>query len=210
MGAAFMAANQDRSEPKGGLSDGSPHYHGHRERLRARFREAGADAVSDYELLELVLFRAIPQRDVKPLAKDLIAKFGSFAEVVAAPENAARRGQGPGRGRHHRAEGGARRRRAAGARRGAQAHGAVVVGKRARLLPHHHGLRRQGAVPRAVPRQAQPAHRRRGAADRHRRPHAGLSARGGQARAGIVGDRHHPGAQPPVRRSRRPRAPTSR
>lgn len=62
-----------------------PHYHGHRERLRTRFREAGADAVSDYELLELVLFRAIPQRDVKPLAKELIARFGSFAEAVAAP-----------------------------------------------------------------------------------------------------------------------------
>jgi len=81
-----MATKQDRTEPGSGLSDGSPHYHGHRERLRARFREAGADAVSDYELLELVLFRAIPQRDVKPLAKELIAKFGSFAEVVAAPE----------------------------------------------------------------------------------------------------------------------------
>src|SRR5581483_8835345 len=62
-----------------------PHYLGHRERLRARFREAGADAVSDYELLELLLFRAIPQRDVKPLAKELIARFGSFAEVIAAP-----------------------------------------------------------------------------------------------------------------------------
>jgi DNA repair protein RadC len=68
-----------------GLADAAPHYHGHRERLRARFRDAGAGAVSDYELLELVLFRAIPQRDVKPLAKDLIAAFGSFAEVVAAP-----------------------------------------------------------------------------------------------------------------------------
>jgi DNA repair protein RadC len=63
----------------------APHYHGHRERLRGRFRNAGADAVSDYELLELVLFRAIPQRDVKPLAKELVAKFGSFGEVVAAP-----------------------------------------------------------------------------------------------------------------------------
>ena len=70
---------------KDGLSEAAPHYHGHRERLRARCREAGADAVSDYELLELVLFRAIPQRDVKPLAKELIARFGSFAEVVAAP-----------------------------------------------------------------------------------------------------------------------------
>ncbi len=80
-----MADKQDKSEEPAGLSDSAPHYHGHRERLRARFREAGSDAVSDYELLELVLFRAIPQRDIKPLAKELIAKFGSFAEVVAAP-----------------------------------------------------------------------------------------------------------------------------
>ena len=57
---------------------------GHRERLRARLREAGPDAVADYELLELVLFRAIPRRDVKPLAKALIARFGSFAEAIAA------------------------------------------------------------------------------------------------------------------------------
>ena len=64
----------------------APHYHGHRERLRDRFHEAGAAALSDYELLELVLFRALPRRDVKPLAKDLIARFGSFAEVVNAPE----------------------------------------------------------------------------------------------------------------------------
>lgn len=68
-----------------GLSDAAPHYHGHRERLRARFREAGSDAVTDYELLELLLFRALPRRDVKPLAKMLIAKFGSFAETIAAP-----------------------------------------------------------------------------------------------------------------------------
>src|SRR5215510_15321393 len=68
-----------------GLSEAPPHFHGHRERLRGRFRKAGAEALSDYELLELVLFRAIPQRDVKPLAKDLISKFGSFPEVIAAP-----------------------------------------------------------------------------------------------------------------------------
>ena len=64
----------------------APHYHGHRERLRDRFRDAGPDALSDYELLEMVLFRALPRRDVKPLAKSLITKFGSFAEVVHAPE----------------------------------------------------------------------------------------------------------------------------
>lgn len=68
-----------------GLTEAAPHYHGHRERLRTRFREAGADALSDYELLELLLFRAMPRRDVKPLAKSLLAKFGSFAEVIAAP-----------------------------------------------------------------------------------------------------------------------------
>jgi DNA repair protein RadC len=68
-----------------GLAEAPPHYYGHRERLRERFREAGAEAVSDYELLELVLFRALPRRDVKPLAKTLIATFGSFAEVISAP-----------------------------------------------------------------------------------------------------------------------------
>jgi DNA repair protein RadC len=58
---------------------------GHRERLRERFLEGHADAMPDYELMELVLFAAIPRRDVKPLAKQLIAQFGSFAEVIAAP-----------------------------------------------------------------------------------------------------------------------------
>ena len=62
-----------------------PHYHGHRDRLRARFRDSGSGALSDYELMELVLFRALPRRDVKPLAKALIAKFGSFAETIGAP-----------------------------------------------------------------------------------------------------------------------------
>ena len=74
----------DDEQSGAGLSDAAPHYHGHRERLRARFREAGSDAVTDYELLELLLFRALPRRDVKPLAKALIAKFGSFAETIAA------------------------------------------------------------------------------------------------------------------------------
>ena len=79
-----MAAKRSGNRRKSGLSE-APHYHGHRERLRARFREAGSDAVTDYELLELVLFRAIPRRDLKPLCKQLVATFGSFAEVLAAP-----------------------------------------------------------------------------------------------------------------------------
>jgi len=73
-----------------------PHYHGHRERLRRRFLDAGQDALTDYEMLELVLFRALPRRDVKPLAKALIAKFGSFAEVISAPESRLREVKGLG------------------------------------------------------------------------------------------------------------------
>ena len=61
------------------------HYHGHRERLRSRFLKAGAEALADYEMVELILFRAIPRRDVKPLAKALVAHFGSFTDAIAAP-----------------------------------------------------------------------------------------------------------------------------
>lgn len=61
------------------------HYTGHRDRLRQRFLKSGAEAMPDYELLELILFRAIPRRDTKPLAKALLAKFGDFAEVLNAP-----------------------------------------------------------------------------------------------------------------------------
>jgi DNA repair protein RadC len=80
-----MSGKKGESEAPSGLEDAGPHYRGHRERLRTRFREAGSDAIADYELLELLLFRAIPQRDVKPLAKKLIETFGSFAEVISAP-----------------------------------------------------------------------------------------------------------------------------
>lgn len=68
-----------------GKSPPSPHA-GHRERLRARFHAAGADALADYELLEMILFAAIPRKDTKPLAKALIARFGTFADVLQAPE----------------------------------------------------------------------------------------------------------------------------
>ncbi|MDQ3558194.1 MAG: DNA repair protein RadC [Pseudomonadota bacterium] len=63
---------------------GLPHFHGHRDRLRARFRDGGAAALADYELLELALFRALPRRDTKPLAKALLTKFGTLSEVLAA------------------------------------------------------------------------------------------------------------------------------
>src|SRR4051794_16829435 len=64
----------------------APHYHGHRERLRERFHSAGPDALSDYELMEMVLFAAQPRRDMKPVAKSLLNRFGSFAEAIHAPE----------------------------------------------------------------------------------------------------------------------------
>jgi DNA repair protein RadC len=91
-----MASRSSRSRPKGGTlpltpdqsaegGNAPPHYHGHRQRLRERFLSGGADALADYELLELLLFLAIPQRDTKPLAKALIREFGSFADAIAAP-----------------------------------------------------------------------------------------------------------------------------
>ena len=61
-----------------------PHYLGHRQRLRERFLDNGGETLADYELLELLLFTASPRSDVKPLAKALIKRFGSFAEVVSA------------------------------------------------------------------------------------------------------------------------------
>ena len=60
------------------------HYHGHRDRLRERYRESGDTALADYEILELLLFRLIPRRDTKPIAKALIARFGSLAGVFGA------------------------------------------------------------------------------------------------------------------------------
>ncbi len=73
-----------------------PHHLGHRDRLRQRFLEGGDGALPDYELLELLLFRSIPQRDVKPLAKQLIQHFGSFAEVIGAPVSRLREVKGIG------------------------------------------------------------------------------------------------------------------
>lgn len=66
-------------------ADEASHAAGHRDRLRDRFRRAGVEAVQDYELLELILFRAIPRRDVKPLAKEIIRIFGGLPQALAAP-----------------------------------------------------------------------------------------------------------------------------
>jgi DNA repair protein RadC len=63
------------------MGDRREHYSGHRKRLRARFRSAGRKGLGDYELLEMLLAYAIPQRDTKPLAKNLIERFGTFHNI---------------------------------------------------------------------------------------------------------------------------------
>ena len=75
---------------------GTSHFHGHRQRLRDRFLKAGGEALPDYELLELVLFQAQPRADVKPLAKALLKKFGSFAAVISAEAEDLREVEGIG------------------------------------------------------------------------------------------------------------------
>ncbi|KEQ08028.1 MULTISPECIES: RadC family protein [Pseudorhizobium] len=65
--------------------DKQAHYHGHRDRLRSRYRDHGDAALADYELLELLLFRLIPRKDTKPIAKALIDRFGTLAGVFGAP-----------------------------------------------------------------------------------------------------------------------------
>jgi DNA repair protein RadC len=73
-----------------------PHYLGHRERLRERFSSAPPNSLADYELLELLLFRLIPRSDTKPVAKALLARFGTFAEVLGAPASLLREVDGVG------------------------------------------------------------------------------------------------------------------
>ena len=73
-----------------------PDTAGHRGRLRAHFLKSGADALPDYELLELLLFQAVARRDTKPIAKRLLKHFGSFSEVISAEESALKEVDGIG------------------------------------------------------------------------------------------------------------------
>jgi DNA repair protein RadC len=83
-----MADDGERTE--------APHHLGHRARLRERLLRAGPEALADYELLELYLFRTIARGDVKPRAKALLARFGSLEGVLAAPEREIARVEGVG------------------------------------------------------------------------------------------------------------------
>ena len=71
-------------------------HEGHRDRLRERFNTAGASALQDYELLELILFTIIPRRDTKPIAKEMMRRFGSFSEAIGAPPHLLREIDGLG------------------------------------------------------------------------------------------------------------------
>jgi DNA repair protein RadC len=84
-GSMKKAADAKKTSAKSPIAEPEPHYHGHRERLRTKFRDMGDTALADYELLELLLFRLIPRRDTKPVAKDLLARFGTLARVFGAP-----------------------------------------------------------------------------------------------------------------------------
>jgi DNA repair protein RadC len=78
------------SGPRNQFAEGAavPHYYGHRNRLRQRLVDAGAEALPDYELLEMLLFAATPRGDVKPVAKALLARFGGFAATISADAEA--------------------------------------------------------------------------------------------------------------------------
>ncbi len=94
-----MAARKTEfSEQMALLEDAaSPHAaEGHRARLRARLLTAGPEALADHEMMELVLFLALPRRDTKPVARALIQRFGSFAAAIAAPLNELRAVEGMG------------------------------------------------------------------------------------------------------------------
>jgi DNA repair protein RadC len=178
-----------------------PHYHGHRERLRERFFNAGAEALSDYELLEMALFAAIPRRDTKPLAKELLKTFGSFTEVIHAPVARLREVKGIKDASINQlkllAAASSRAAKREIARKAALSSWNEVIDycrssmafadkEQFRLLFLD---KRNQLIADEIQQTGTD------------RPHAGLSARGDQARAGAIGNRADPGAQPPLRRS---------
>lgn len=82
----FFAEQQPKRSSLGvpTVQQDDAHYHGHRDRLRTRYRDHGDTALADYEILELLLFRLIPRRDTKPIAKALLERFGTLAGVFGA------------------------------------------------------------------------------------------------------------------------------
>ena len=89
-------ADADAPDQSSFLEQPLPLHIGHRERLRHRFETGGADTMTDYELIEHLLFRSIPRRDTKDLAKRLLVRFGSFAEFIHAPPERIKEVKGAG------------------------------------------------------------------------------------------------------------------
>ena len=91
---------QPRKSPGGNNDqqdqDQKPDHLGHRKRLRERFLWSGPDGLPDYELIELMLFVALPRRDTKPIAKNLLRRFSSFAEMVSTAPDKLKRVKGLG------------------------------------------------------------------------------------------------------------------
>ncbi len=83
-GLAEATATYDPGAANGAGKRGGKHYHGHRERLRSRFMDSGAEALADYELVELLLFFSVWRRDTKPVAKQLLERFGGIGGLLAA------------------------------------------------------------------------------------------------------------------------------
>jgi len=94
----FLAERPPQALKPARSGEEKPHYLGHRQRLRERFRQAGPSTLSDYEILELLLFRSIPRADTKERAKALLKRFGSLAEVLGAPEHLLREVEDIGEG----------------------------------------------------------------------------------------------------------------
>lgn len=86
MGGKSLRSQQNRplSPPDSPFSKETPHFHGHRARLRDKFAQAQGKGLADYELLELLLFLAVPRGDMKPLAKKLLQEFGSLPGLLKA------------------------------------------------------------------------------------------------------------------------------
>jgi DNA repair protein RadC len=86
LASAAWPATPPRQPPSGPVPEAEPPGHlGHRARMRQRLLTAGPTALLDHELLEMLLFTALPRRDTKPIARALLARFGGFAGAIAAP-----------------------------------------------------------------------------------------------------------------------------
>jgi hypothetical protein len=156
------------ARPRGPSKGRKLHRHAHRHRLRQRFTDGGADAVPDYELLEMVLYRAIRRGDTKPVAKALLARFGDLNHVLAAPRRPPQGGRRRRRQGRVRAQADGGRRSPDGPCEGLEKADPVLLGRAAGLLPDGDGPPRYRTVSCALPRPQERPDRRRGAGRRAR------------------------------------------